>query len=855
MLVFRTVDDNDTPIHVTPDGSANKKTSKRQNSLPPDLRLVDLNSAEKDEKEVTSLSIRRYESLSVGDYHLSTVFYPQPKLANPQQQSTLKQFGQLGESFLDMGFSATRMFSSGASMLSGSSNDEKQEPPIARPVSPKRSPSTQIIDTIPPIFAKPGMKILLCTPYDCLVAAKRDDSDHLGWLVEQKDYERAWRLLDAKPEVIPSKDSKTAERPGSPTPTRSHQESYMQSDSGSMDSFAFQSEPKSSAAEVEKNRIGDLWVQSLVDAKNWPNAAKIASKVIKTGDRWDHWISTFTSAGQFDTITAVVPSYPLRPQISRATYDILLKHYLSEDVEKFRELVDRLDFRLYDNSEIASEIETRLNARAKVLDDATKTALRSCLATLYEACGRLEDALRCHMLVHNAKAAFALVEEHNLFPAISGEVYEFLALPLGAKSPASIPFAELDRSTRRPVLLVASASLQTLVSTDSVVAQLTSRKGNGEPFLFFYFRALWLGDVLSDTGTPTTSRAPSPTRYASMATSPIAVQSRTLLTPYADTVITLFAEYSRPLLTALLKSYDAATLPASPSASRFHDSALPVNAEVPIPFSYDHALQVCESRGYVPELVHLLSATGQSKKALRLIIEEQHDIRAAMAYVQRSGDETLWNDLLDYSFTRAEFIKILLEEIAIDGGDEGAGLNALDVVKRIPDGLEIEGLKDALVRLMHECRSQTQVAHAAEGVIKAEISDVMLRLRKEQESGLLLDTSVERSEDIEDFPIGYLPQRPLSQACAECREPSFSVDTSESIVAFRCGHVFHLRCLLEKQIHSSTSALAEQLNKEMDKIRSRSTSESAMEDKISRMQRIYGALGPINGCPLCNASQ
>ncbi|KAA8910935.1 hypothetical protein FN846DRAFT_1027151 [Sphaerosporella brunnea] len=111
---------------------------------------------------------------------------------------------------------------------------------------------------------------------------------------------------------------------------------------------------------------------------------------------------------------------------------------------------------------------------------------------------------------------------------------------------------------------------------------------------------------------------------------------------FEDLMVELFAEYDRPLLWS---SFATPTTTLSKKAS-----------------------SVCERRNYIPELVHLLSKNGQTKRALFLIIDKLADVAQAIAFAKLQDDPDLWADLLDYSMDKPAFIRGLLENVgtAID---------------------------------------------------------------------------------------------------------------------------------------------------------------------------------------------
>src|SRR6266536_2936140 len=115
------------------------------------------------------------------------------------------------------------------------------------------------------------------------------------------------------------------------------------------------------------------------------------------------------------------------------------------------------------------------------------------------------------------------------------------------------------------------------------------------------------------------------------------------------------------------------------------------------------ATQECEERDYVPELVYLYAKTGQTKRALYLIIDRLADVSQAIAFAKEQDDADLWEDLLDYSMDKPRFIRGLLEEV-------GTAINPITLVRRIPEGLEVEGLREGLSRMIKEYEIQYSIS-------------------------------------------------------------------------------------------------------------------------------------------------
>lgn len=107
-------------------------------------------------------------------------------------------------------------------------------------------------------------------------------------------------------------------------------------------------------------------------------------------------------------------------------------------------------------------------------------------------------------------------------------------------------------------------------------------------------------------------------------------------------------------------------------------------------YSIANAITVCEDKHCTKELVYLLHKVGENKKALKLIITDEKDPQMAIQFAESVNDKELWDYLLDDSMDRPNFVRALLEAAV-------GSIDPIPVVTRIPEGMEIEGLKDALV--------------------------------------------------------------------------------------------------------------------------------------------------------------
>ncbi|KAK5135146.1 hypothetical protein LTR08_005532 [Meristemomyces frigidus] len=821
ILAYRTRDDDDKPIEAV-DAASKGRQRHRRTGLRPQLRLVNVRDGT--EVDVDELPISRFETLSAQDYQLGTLYMPAPL---PDKAVALQR-GALEAAWEAAGGGyAQRLFTSSASVMSGSSSGRDERGTI-RPSMTSPSPSIQGVSRAPtrknadahPNVIAPGLKLFIQSPYDCVLAIKRDLSDHLGYLIEHEHYAQAWTLIDENPDVIDS--STIADRQPYPssqpsTPSQINQDSSLADFFGSSDSdsqttatAANPSSAPSSAAAKEKRRIGDLWLQQLVAAEHWVQAGQIAGKVLGTSSRWEHWVWTFAQANKFDEITPYIPSTQLRPPLPSLVYEVVLGHYISVDRLRLKGLLETWDPELFDVRSVITALEARLQS-GEVTEETSEEGVRGrdwrilmeALAKLYLASGRGRDALRCWIRCQNAEKAFEMIREEKLVDAVADDVPGLLMLRVTREQMASASLAELEESSNEAVQLLVEEAHRGTVSPDAVIRQLERKGLRFQPFLFFYLRALWRGPQTQDAEMA----AIVPRRKFDRRVD----EGHALVEDHADLAVTLFAEYDRELLMTFLRASSV--------------------------YSYEAAAAICENRHFIPELVYILSKTGQTKRALFLIIGELGDVSQAIAFAKTvDNGRELWEDLLDYSMDKPRFIKGLLEEVGTS-----AYIDPVNIVRRIPEGLEIEGLREGISKLVREYEIQFSISEGVARVLRGEVGRGMETLRAGRKKAVRFEVVRDPEEDVElavrDVPTNVpegrgegLPEggkRRVEKAekktvepghCVGCGDPFSDGGKSagspvlanhasegltaspsaerDTLIGFACGHVYHLSCLL-----------------------------------------------------------
>jgi hypothetical protein len=575
VLAYRTRDDNDNPIAQDKD-TPRRGMHRRQNGLSPELKLI--NPVTKDEVEVDSLTVSRFETLSAADYHLGTLYVPHPQTMTPAQRSALEA---IGGGIWDVGAGAARIFSSGASVMNMPFTSESKTPPRAPSMSSasagnvSSSTTTKRQPQINPNAATAGLKVFIHSPYDCVLAIKRDLSDHFQWELEHENFKDAWELLEDHPEIIqtstilPATESSPA---GTPLKKQGSLHEFFADDSASQTTISATKASQNSAIEKEKRRIGDLWVQQLVNSGDWKQAGKVAGRVLGTSARWEHWVWKFAQTNHFNEISPYIPKKPMLPPLPSMVYEVVLGHYIIHDRIRFKHVLEAWDTDLYDVNSVIEAINSKLSAgdvtEESIEGDVQGRDWRILQAKLFLASGRQREALRCYIRLQNADAAMTIIRDFHLVEAVRDDIPGFIMMRITKEQMDSAPLQELEETSSEAINVLVEEGCRGTIPAGDVVAQLKQKQEPFQPFLFFYLRRLWKPELHERTAKTAKER---------VAEDRLAADGKIVAEEFADLMVDLFAEYDRELLMEYLRKSQS--------------------------YDLSKATAECERREYIPELV------------------------------------------------------------------------------------------------------------------------------------------------------------------------------------------------------------------------------------------------------------
>ena len=163
-------------------------------------------------------------------------------------------------------------------------------------------------------------------------------------------------------------------------------------------------------------------------------------------------------------------------------------------------------------------------------------------------------------------------------------------------------------------------------------------------------------------------------------------------------------------------------------------------------------------------MVFLLGKMGNNKQALTLIIERLGDVQRvgclslvmispliaiqAIEFAKEQNDDDLWEDLLRYSETRPSlfcapsplftlltsllaFIRGLLENVGVE-------ISPIRLIRRIKNGLEIPGLKDALIKILQDFHLQISLLQGCQTILYGDSAELSRKLQNGQTGGFFL---------------------------------------------------------------------------------------------------------------------
>jgi len=178
----------------------------------------------------------------------------------------------------------------------------------------------------------------------------------------------------------------------------------------------------------------------------------------------------------------------------------------------------------------------------------------------------------------------------------------------------------------------------------------------------------------------------------------------------------------------------------------------------------EKALEICKKAELWREVVYILGRIGYLEEAIRLSVEKVGDVKEAISFVQKHNDSRLWDDLIQKSIGDPVFVSGLLDNL-------GTHINPLNLIEKIPTGMEIIGLRDRLVKIINDYLLHTSLSQGCNEVLKADVITLNKRMHTQSRRAIRIDPST--SSLISEQSI-------IGNAASRKRD----------VIAFFCNHTY-----------------------------------------------------------------
>ncbi|KAJ3188513.1 Vacuolar protein sorting-associated protein 41 [Irineochytrium annulatum] len=466
--------------------------------------------------------------------------------------------------------------------------------------------------------------------------------------------------------------------------------------------------------------IGIKYLNSLMAEGKYEQSAKMLAKILRGDARlWEEWIFQFSEVNK---LAEVVPHIPTKePVLSSAVYEMVLANFLREDLAGFVNLINTWPPEIYTVHNVAEAVGLLLDRRPM------DPLLLEAGLELYAHDKRHDRSLLCGLRLGRPDI-LRLVRSHNLFKTLEENVqlvlrYDERRIREGLEVDISNAFGWREgevvvgdvAETRR---MGCAEGVGILVSnTDRIpVSHVVDALRRDERFLFVYLDALMRREGGAGAGEGLV---------------------------YHNEMVRLFADYDPGRLLDFLR--------------------------VSAAYDVGKAYVLCEERDLVGEMVYLLGKMGDNRRALALVIERLGDVKRAIEFAKEQNDEGLWEDLLKYSMDKPPFIVGLLENL-------GSYIDPIKLIRRIPNGLAIPGLRDALIKVLTDYGVQMSLKEGCQRILVNDTVELQENIYRQQRRGMRITGGM---------------------MCNICESQTDAEEMDQSFVFFFCRHTFHKTCLEE----------------------------------------------------------
>lgn len=147
------------------------------------------------------------------------------------------------------------------------------------------------------------------------------------------------------------------------------------------------------------------------------------------------------------------------------------------------------------------------------------------------------------------------------------------------------------------------------------------------------------------------------------------------------------------------------------------------------------ALRECEQQRppLYDEIVYLLAKIGNAAEALGILLQEVGDAEKAIEFVEEhdDGSNVLWDQIISFSVNHRGFLLHLLDAIG-----NISTINPLQLVSKIPAGLELPGLKQRLTRILKQYEFQVTMKEICCSFTEDDTTSLLCQLNQTKRRGI-----------------------------------------------------------------------------------------------------------------------
>lgn len=468
---------------------------------------------------------------------------------------------------------------------------------------------------------------------------------------------------------------------------------------------------KLAGAEVHLNaqQIGQKYIEHLVQEGDFVKAAKLCPKVCAHDSK--RWEDWIFTFAQRKQLQAIIPYVPTdHPQLNHVVYEMILAHFLSHDPETLLNTIKDWPRGIYDISAVIVAVRAELDKTASSSSTIGAGSSKNASSAILMEC--LAELYTANRQPGKALPFYLRLRRSNVFDLIREN--------------------NLFTDVQDQVLL--------LVEFDHELMEKRKAEGVEGDNLESEAIKLLVDNIHSIPITRVVQQLQQRHYYLFLYLDALAHKDPHLVTGFADLQVKMYAEFATSRLIDFLRASGS--------------------------YDLEMAYQICHERDLVLEMVFLLGRMGNNKKALTLIIERLGDVHRAIEFAKEQSDDDLWEDLLKYSETRPAFIRGLLENVGVE-------ISPIRLIRRIKNGLEIPGLKEALIKILQDFHLQISLLEGCQTILNGDSADLSKRLQRNQSSGFFLSPAT---------------------ACNLCSR--LLHDTPHGLtMLFLCRHVVHASCV------------------------------------------------------------